>query len=60
MHDNTGNFESLEIHGEMEKSLVKPYPPIVERVIKIFALTALTIGVAIIILIIYAMLFAYR
>jgi len=58
--DKPGDFERLEKSGELEKYLVEPYPPIVERVIKIFALTALTIGVAIIILIIYAMLFAYR
>jgi len=46
--------------GELEKHLVEPYPPIVIRAVRAFGWTALTIGFAIVLWILYAMLFAYR
>jgi hypothetical protein len=46
--------------GELEKHLVEPYPPIVVRTIRFFAWVALTIGLLMVVAILYAMLFAYR
>ena len=53
-------YEELVASGKLDELLVEPYPPIVVRVIKAFAWTALTIGFSLIIMIIYAMVFAYR
>ena len=58
--DKPLEYEALVKKGELEKHLVEPYPEIVVRVIRIFGWTALTIGVGMIILIIYAMVFAYQ
>lgn len=58
--DKPLEYEALVKKGELEKHLVEPYPEIVVRVIRIFGWTALTIGVGLIILIIYAMVFAYQ
>jgi cytochrome b subunit of formate dehydrogenase len=58
--DRPKEFKELVNKGELEKHFVEPYPPIVIRVIKIFGWTALITGFSIIILIIYAMIFAYR
>lgn len=58
--DRPDEYRKLVESGELEKHLVEPYPPIVTRTIKFFGWVALTIGLSIIIWIIYAMLFAYR
>jgi cytochrome b subunit of formate dehydrogenase len=53
-------YEELVRTGELEKRLVEPYQPIVTRTIRIFAWIALAIGSSLVLLIIYAMLFAYQ
>jgi cytochrome b subunit of formate dehydrogenase len=58
--DKPLEYEALVKSGELEKHLVEPYPEIVVRVIRIFGWTALSIGVSMILLIIYAMVFAYQ
>jgi cytochrome b subunit of formate dehydrogenase len=58
--DKPLEYEALVKSGELEKHLVEPYPEIVVRVIRIFGWTALSIGVSMIVLIIYAMVFAYQ
>ena len=58
--DKPLEYEALVKNGELEQHLVEPYPEIVIRVIRIFGWTALTIGVSMVIWIIYAMVFAYR
>ena len=58
--DKPGEYDELVRRGELEKHLVEPYPPIVIRAIRAFGWTALTIGFAIVLWILYAMIFAYR
>lgn len=58
--DRPQEYQKLVESGELEKYLVEPYPPIVTRAIKIFGWTALTIGLSMVIWIIYAMIFVYR
>jgi cytochrome b subunit of formate dehydrogenase len=59
-HDKPLEYEALVQKGELEKHLVDPYPEVVIRVIRIFGWTALTIGVSMVVWIIYAMVFAYQ
>ncbi len=56
--DKPAEYEALVKAGEFEQHLVEPYQPIVIRTIRAFAWTALTIGVAIVLWIVYAMVFA--
>jgi cytochrome b subunit of formate dehydrogenase len=58
--DKPAEYEALVNSGRLEEHLVESYPPIVIRVIRIFAWSALSIGFSFVIWIIYAMLFAYR
>ncbi|RPI06576.1 MAG: hypothetical protein EHM64_02535 [Ignavibacteriae bacterium] len=58
--DKPLEYEALVNAGELEKHMVDPYPEIVVRVIRIFGWTALAIGTSMVILIIYAMVFAYQ
>ena len=58
--DRPQEYQKLVESGQLEKYLVEPYPPIVTRAIKIFGWTALTIGLSMVIWIIYAMIFVYR
>ena len=58
--DKPAEYEDLVRTGKLEDHLVEAYPPIVIRTIRAFAWTALSIGFGIVVLIIYAMLFAYR
>ncbi len=53
-------YEALKQSGQLEKLMADPYPPIVIRGIKAFAWTALSLGFLLIVMIIYAMVFAYR
>jgi hypothetical protein len=53
-------YEELVASGNLEGLLVEAYPPIVVRAIKFFAWTALTIGFSLVVMIIYAMVFAYQ
>jgi len=58
--DRPKEYKELVEKGELEKHLVETYPPIVIRTIKVFGWTALITGFSIIIVIIYAMIFAYK
>ena len=58
--DRPDEYRQLVESGELEKYLVEPYQPIVIKSIKIFGWIALSLGLSIIIWIIYAMIFAYR
>ena len=58
--DRPEEYQKLIESGELEKYLVEPYPPIVIRAIKVFGWTALTIGLSMVLWIIYAMIFIYR
>jgi len=58
--DKPGEYEMLVKSGQLKKHLVEAYPPIVIRAVRAFAWVALTLGLTIVLWIIYAMLFAYR
>jgi cytochrome b subunit of formate dehydrogenase len=58
--DKPDEYEAMVKAGKLEKYLVSQYPPIVIRVIRAFAWTALCVGFSIVIWIIYAMIFAYQ
>ncbi len=58
--DKPDEYKNMVESGQLEKHLVEPYQPIVTRAIRIFAWAALSIGFSLVLLIIYAMLFAYK
>ena len=58
--DRPEEYRKLVESGELEKYIVEPYQPIVIKAIKVFGWTALSIGLSMVIWIIYAMLFVYR
>ena len=58
--DKPAEYEAVVAAGKLEENLVEPYQPVVIRTIRVFAWTALAIGTAIVLWIVYAMLFAYR
>jgi cytochrome b subunit of formate dehydrogenase len=58
--DKPAEYEQLVASGQLERHLVDPYPPVVIRAIRAFAWTALSLGFAMVVWIIYAMLFVYR
>jgi len=58
--DKPAEYDGLVASGRMEQHLVEAYPPIVVRTIRSFAWTALGVGFAMVVWIIYAMVFAYR
>lgn len=58
--DKPLEYEHLVRTGELEKHLVDAYPPVVIRTIRAFGWAALSIGLSIVVWIIYAMIFAYR
>jgi len=58
--DKPAEYDMLTASGKLEEHLVEPYPPIVIRSIRAFGWTALCLGFAIVVWIIYAMVFAYR
>lgn len=60
MHDKPAEYEALIESGKLEEKLVEPYQPIVIQAIKVFGWTALTIGLSMVLWIIYAMIFSYR
>ncbi|HLF56210.1 MAG TPA: cytochrome b/b6 domain-containing protein, partial [Thermoanaerobaculia bacterium] len=59
-YDKPAEYEALVEAGQLEENLVEAFPAQVERGFKVFGFTALTIGLTLIALIVYAMLFAYR
>jgi len=58
--DKPEEYETLVASGRLADHLVEPYQPVVIRTVRAFAWTALAFGTAIVLAIIYAMLFAYR
>ncbi len=58
--DKPAEYEELVRSGRLEDYLVEAYPPIVVRSIRAFAWAALAVGFAMVVWIIYAMIFAYR
>jgi len=59
-HDKPRLYEQLVASGELEKHLAEPPSPTFTRVARIFGFAALAIGFTLVLLIIYAMVFAYR
>jgi cytochrome b subunit of formate dehydrogenase len=59
-YDKPREYEQLVARGELEQHLVEPLPDAVEHGFRIFGFTALAIGLALIALIVYSMLFGYR
>ena len=53
-------YQALVESGELEESLAGPPPPWLERWSRVFGLTALSLGMLTIVLIIYSMVFLYR
>ena len=58
--DRPDEYKKLVESGKLEKYIVDAYPPIVIRGIRLFGWTALTIGLSMVIWIIYAMIFVYK
>jgi hypothetical protein len=58
--DKPREYAELVKDGRLEENLTHPYPRKLELVFKIFGFTALGIGLTLIALILYAMLFGYR
>ena len=59
-HDKPGEYEQLVRDGRLNSHLVDPFPRPAEKAIRIFGFTALAVGLTLIVLIVYAMLFGYR
>ena len=58
--DKPREYEDLVEQDKLDERMVEPYPPQLERIFRVFAYTALAIGLALIVLIVYSMLFGYR
>jgi len=58
--DRPAEYKELVEKGELENYLVEPYPDIVLKAIRIFGWIALSLGLSIIVWIIYAMIFVYK
>jgi hypothetical protein len=59
-YDKPGEYDELMAQDDVEDRLVTPYPQKVERAFKVFGFTFLFIGLTLIALIVYTMLFGYR
>lgn len=59
-HDKPREYEALRDSGRLEKLLVDPVPKRTERAMKVFGFVALGIGLTLIALIVYTVLFGYR
>ncbi len=55
-HDRPELYERLQQSGELEKHLVDPPSPAFSRLVRVFGLTALTVGLTLAALIIYALI----
>jgi len=58
--DKPREYERLVAAGALDETLVDPFPSGLERAFKIFGFTALAVGLTLIALIVYSMLFGYR
>jgi len=59
-YDKPGEYQELVETGRIDEYLVDPMPRPIERGFRIFGFIALGIGLTLIVLIIYAMVFGYR
>jgi cytochrome b subunit of formate dehydrogenase len=59
-NDRPGEYDELVKSREIKHHLVEPLPPVVVKTIKVFGTVALSIGLILILLIIYAEIFGYR
>ncbi len=59
-YDKPGEYEAMVESGELDGHLEEPYPERKERGFKIFGAVALAVGLVLLTLIIYTMLFGYR
>jgi len=59
-YDKPREYEQLVARGELEAHIVQPLPRAAEHGFRIFGYTALVIGLALVALIVYSMLFGYR
>ena len=59
-YDKPREYQRLVESGELEESIVPPMQPSVERGFRIFGFTALFIGLTVVGLIIYSVIFVYR
>jgi cytochrome b subunit of formate dehydrogenase len=59
-HDKPREYEHLRDSGQLEQRMVDPVPKRTERVMRIFGFVALGVGLTLIALIVYTMLFGYR
>jgi cytochrome b subunit of formate dehydrogenase len=59
-HERPEEYEALVQAGKLEEHLVAPFPKPVERGFKVFGFVAVAIGLTLIGLIVWAMLFQYR
>src|SRR3990172_4041401 len=58
--DKPREYEELVREGKLEEHLVDPYPWQIERWFRIFAYLALAVGISLVVLIVYSMVFGYR
>jgi len=58
--DRPREYEELVASGKLDEKLVEPMHPSMVKAFRIFGFTALTIGLALVVLIIWAELFGYR
>jgi len=58
--DKPEEYEALVASGQLEQNLREPYQSVVIKAVRLFGWAALITGFAIVVWIIYAMLFAYR
>jgi cytochrome b subunit of formate dehydrogenase len=58
--DKPREYERLAASGELERTFVDPFPRGLERAFRIFGFTALAVGLTLIALIVYSMIFGYR
>jgi len=59
-HDKPGEYERMVASGELESHMVDPMPRAAEKGFRIFGFVMLGIGLTLIALIVYAMVFGYR
>lgn len=58
--DKPREYQELLQEGTLDQHLVDPYPEQIERLFRMFAYAALAVGLTLIVLIVYSMLFGYR
>jgi hypothetical protein len=59
-HDKPAEYERMKESGELDNYMVAPMPRGAERGFRIFGFVMLGIGLTLIALIVYAMVFGYR